>query len=347
MLAYLDSQLRHQSTSAATSAPTSATSDDDISSTYGSDFGGTVRTRPAAVIRPASVADLSAAVALALRSPPLTVAPRGNGHSVGGQCQADAGLVLDMRSLSAAAPFQALVPAGGGGAVYADVSGGALWSELLAWSVAAHRAAPASWTDYLDLTVGGTLSNAGVSGQAFRRGPQISAVSELEVVDGHGRRRVCSPDSDPDLFFSVLGGLGQFGIIARARIPLLPAPDMVKWMRVVYARFEEYSADAESLVTRAGSDAFDYIEGFAFVNSDDPVNGYGSVVLGPDSRFDSSRVPPGSGPVLYCLELALHYRKGENVDKVGGGTTVISADVRLDLLTRPSVSGRMIRIFVV
>ena len=42
---------------------------------------------------------------------------------------------------------------------------------------------------------------------------------------------------------------------------------------MAYDKFEEYSADAERLVNRTGSDAFDYVEGFAFVNSSDPVNG--------------------------------------------------------------------------
>ena len=90
----------------------------------------------------------------------------------------------------------------------------------------------------------------------------------------------------------------------------------VKWIRVVYGRFEDYKLDAESLVTQPETDAFDYIEGFAFVNSDDPVNGYGSVPLSPGSVFDARRVPSGSGPVLYCLEVALHYQQGDNVDKV-------------------------------
>ncbi|KAJ6851708.1 putative cytokinin dehydrogenase 11 [Iris pallida] len=303
MLAYLDTQLHHQSSTSPTSNPTSPTSDPS----FGSDFGGLIHTRPAAVIRPTSSADVSAAISLG-----LPVAPRGNGHSVHGQSQADAGVVLDMRSLSLTSPPRTIIL---DGLHYADVSAGTLWSELLAWALRAHRMAPPSWTDYLDLTVGGTLSNGGVSGQTFRYGPQISNVAEMEVVTGDGCRHVCGPENEADLFYSVLGGLGQFGVITRARIPLLPAPDMVKWIRVVYGRFEDYTSDAESLVRRTGSDAFDYVEGFVFVNSDDPVNGYGSVPLSSEVGFDASRVPTGSGPVLYCLEVVLHYREGEDVEK--------------------------------
>lgn len=88
---------------------------------------------------------------------------------------------------------------------------------------------------------------------------------------------------------------------------------------MVYAHFETYAGDAELLVSRGTTDLFDYVEGFAFVNSDDPVNGWDSVGLGPGHRVDPNRIPSGAGPVLYCLEVALHYRKHDSsktVDKV-------------------------------
>lgn len=64
-----------------------------------------------------------------------------------------------------------------------EVSGGELWINILHHTLK-HGLAPKSWTDYLHLTVGGTLSNAGISGQAFRHGPQIDNVFQLQVVTG-------------------------------------------------------------------------------------------------------------------------------------------------------------------
>lgn len=93
----------------------------------------------------------------------------------------------------------------------------------------------------------------------------------------------------------------------------------VRWIRVVYADFEAFSEDAELLVSRRITESFDYVEGFAFVNSDDPVNGWDSVGLVPGQRVDPNRIPSGAGPLLYCLEVALHYRKHDSsktVDKV-------------------------------
>lgn len=66
---------------------------------------------------------------------------------------------------------------------YADVGGEQLWIDVL-HETAAYGLAPLSWTDYLHLTVGGTLSNGGISGQSFLHGPQINNVLELDVITG-------------------------------------------------------------------------------------------------------------------------------------------------------------------
>lgn len=268
------------------------------------DFGGLTRVPPRVLVRPADSGDVAVAVRAAAATSTVTVAARGNGHSINGQAAANNGLVLDMQGISEQ-PFSVVVSSGA--EPYADVSGGALWEDVLKRCVSGFGLAPRSWTDYLALTVGGTLSNAGVSGQAFRYGPQLSNVAELEVVTGRGETVICSSSDNSDLFFAVLGGLGQFGIITRARIPLQKAPHMVRWIRLVYSEFDEFTRDAEFLVSQPQGDSFDYVEGFVFVNSNDPVNGWPSVPLDPDQVFDPDSLPPNSGSVLYCLEVILHF----------------------------------------
>ncbi len=66
---------------------------------------------------------------------------------------------------------------------YADVGAELLWIDVL-HATLEHGLTPVSWTDYLYLTVGGTLSQGGISGQAFRFGPQISNVYEMDVITG-------------------------------------------------------------------------------------------------------------------------------------------------------------------
>ncbi|KAL0297178.1 UNVERIFIED_CONTAM: Cytokinin dehydrogenase 7 [Sesamum radiatum] len=267
----------------------------------GTDFGAVQSSKPLAVIKPLTSDDVAKVIRVALLSQHLTVAARGNGHSVNGQAMAHRGLVVDMKTIEHKIDVNPT-------AAYADVSGGAMWADVLKRCVLGYGLAPRSWTDYLDLTVGGTLSNGGVSGQAFLYGPQTENVTELEVVTGNGDVLVCSNNQNSELFFSVLGGLGQFGIITRARVLLQPAPDMVRWIRVVYSEFSEFTRDAELLASRGEGNSFDYVEGFVFVNSDDPVNGWPSMPLNPDQPFDPTRMTPNAGPILYCLEVALHYK---------------------------------------
>lgn len=131
--------------------------------------------------------------------------------------------------------------------MFVDAGGEKTWYEVLRETLR-YGLTPRSWTDYLHLTVGGTLSNGGVSGQAFLHGPQISNVYELDVVTGQGELLTCSEALNPQLFFAVLGGLGQFGIITRARIAVERAPKRVRWMRLIYAEFEEFRKDQEMLI---------------------------------------------------------------------------------------------------
>lgn len=47
-------------------------------------------------------------------------------------------------------------------------------------------------------------------------------------LSGEGDFVTCSPNNNAELFYGVLGGLGQFGVISRARIALEPAPKRVR-----------------------------------------------------------------------------------------------------------------------
>ncbi|KAL6987203.1 Cytokinin dehydrogenase 1 [Sarracenia purpurea var. burkii] len=278
------------------------------------DFGNVHHNLPSAVLHPKSVSDISSTMKhifkMGIKSE-LTVAARGHGHSLQGQAQARQGLVINMESLRQEMHFHKEE------ILYVDVSAGELWINILYESLK-HGLAPKSWTDYLHLTVGGTLSNAGISGQAFRHGPQINNVYQLEVVTengmtetsfsaGRGELITCSEEQNADLFYGVLGGLGQFGIITRARISLEPAPRMVKWIRVLYSDFSIFTKDQEHLISSEGT--FDYIEGFVIINRTGLLNNWRSSFNPKDpiqaSQFNSD------GKTLFCLELAKYFNPDE------------------------------------
>ncbi|XP_022761423.1 cytokinin dehydrogenase 5-like isoform X3 [Durio zibethinus] len=243
----------------------------------------------------------------------FTLSARGHGHSINGQAQTTNGVVIQMsgskggRGLaSGRKPPQPRVWAR---ERYVDVWGGELWIDVL-MSTLEYGLAPKSWTDYLYLSVGGTLSNAGISGQAFNHGPQISNVYELDVVTGKGELLTCSEEQNSELFHAVLGGLGQFGIITRARISLEPAPQRVRWIRVLYSKFSDFTRDQEYLISlpaQPASQKFDYVEGFVIVDQG-LINNWRSSFFSPRNPVKISSLGADGG-VLYCLEITKNYHE--------------------------------------
>ncbi|KAJ4830982.1 Cytokinin dehydrogenase 1 [Turnera subulata] len=270
------------------------------------DFGNRYHFLPSAVLYPKSALDISATIKHIFdmgTSSQLTLAARGSGHSLQGQAQAHQGLVINMKSLQG--PETQVHT---GEMPYVDVSGGKLWIDLLHETLK-YELAPKSWTDYLHLSVGGTLSNAGISGQAFRHGPQIDNVYQLEVVTGKGDVVTCSKKQNTDLFYGVLGGLGQFGIITRARISLEPAPKMVKWIRVLYSDFSKFSNDQESLISSKNS--FDYIEGLVIINKTRILDNW-KAAFDPRHPLQASQFV-SDGRTLYCLEIAKYFNPEQSL----------------------------------
>ncbi|CAN0901286.1 Cytokinin dehydrogenase 3 [Linum grandiflorum] len=290
-------------------------SDKAAISSVGHDYGNIVHHYPAAVLHPSSVHDIVNLIKLSYNNWPTSfpVAARGRGHSVNGQAMVAAdgnGVVVDMMRMSSKINVSISVST-----AYADVGGEVLWRDVLDATLA-HGVAPRSWTDYLYLSVGGTLSNGGISGQSFCYGPQISNVLEMDVVTGTGNLVTCSPSNNTELFYAVLGGLGQFGIITRARIPLHPAPKRVHWVRLLYNDFNAFTTDQESLISIHGrkqqeedyqktSYGIDYLEGSLMLQQGDPNNWRSSFF----SRYDVPRVVSllSQHPIIYCLEFAISY----------------------------------------
>ncbi|PQQ03845.1 cytokinin dehydrogenase 5 [Prunus yedoensis var. nudiflora] len=244
--------------------------------TASKDFGLMSRAEPLAVLHPGSAQDVARLVRAAYSSAHgFTVSARGHGHSINGQAQTNNGVVIEMSGGGSSGRVMSRLRSGSGRVSEKDVLRSTLEYGL----------APKSWTDYLYLSVGGTLSNAGISGQAFNHGPQISSVDELDVVTGRGELLTCSEEKNSELFHAVLGGLGQFGIITRARIALEPAPQRVRWIRVLYSNFSAFTKDQEFLISLHGQPSthkFDYVEGFVIVD-EGLINNWRSSFFSPSN----------------------------------------------------------------
>ncbi|XP_050379811.1 cytokinin dehydrogenase 2-like [Argentina anserina] len=279
------------------------------------DWGRIVHQSAAAVLYPNSTNDIATLLQFANNgSTHFGIAARGNAHSARGQAMAKDGIVINMTTLNNMGSRVVVSKSTSLGS-YADVGGEQLWIDVLRATLE-HDLTPVSWTDYLYLTVGGTLSNAGISGQTFRYGPQITNVHELDVVTGKGDLITCSSDQTPELFYSALGGLGQVGIITRARIALQSAPKRAIWIRLFYNDFSAFSSDQETFISgngKQGNIGFDYVEGFVLMQQ-------GPVDLSFYPVADHPRITSllNQYGILYTIELAKYYddTAKKSIDKV-------------------------------
>jgi len=208
--------------------------DEESRRAIAADEGNIFHRVPSVVLRPGSVQDIVAMVRYANQYK-LRVAIRGNGHSRYGQTQAEAGLVIDSRSLNAVR-VRTLQSA--------DAQPGVVWSAV------ADATLPKGLTPRLFpgtclelLTVGGTLNAGGIGNMSPRYGALVDNVTDLDVVTGDGRLVTCSPEHESELFDMVLAGQGQCGVIVRAGLPLMPAPTHAVYHELTYTDLDAYLSD--------------------------------------------------------------------------------------------------------
>ncbi|WP_231640725.1 FAD-binding protein [Nocardiopsis sp. NRRL B-16309] len=247
------------------------------------DFGHAVSRYPRAVLRPGSVRDVERMVRYC-RARRIPVAARGQAHSTRGQAQVEEGLVIETATLDHLVVSDDR----------AEVGAGVRWSQVLSAALP-YGLTPPVLTDYLELSVGGTLAVGGVGGTTQHHGLQVDTVVELDVVTGEGRRRRCSPETRADLFHMVLGGLGQCAVIVGATVRLAPAPETVRQYHLYYDTVEALTAD-QRLVLADGR--FDYLEGQA---QSLPEGGSGWRFMLEGVAFHEGSAPPDDDALLAGL----------------------------------------------
>jgi FAD/FMN-containing dehydrogenase len=211
------------------------------------DFGHLVHRIPATVLRPTSAAEVAEAVRR-VNETGDRIAAQGRRHSVWGRSQVDGGVVLDMGDLRT-------VHSVDGDRVVVDA--GATWRDVLNATLP-RGLTPPVLTDYLDLSVGGTLAVGGVGGTTYRSGVQADTVTELDIVTGAGEEVTCSAADRPDLFDAVRAGLGQVGVVTRATVTLVRAPETVRRFLLLHPDLASMLRDARLL---AADGRFDAVQG--------------------------------------------------------------------------------------
>ncbi len=167
-------------------------------------WNGMTDKKPAAIVRVNSIEDIRSAINVARRHQSI-VAVRGGGHSLPGLSTCDGGVMIDLSNLDEVVidPVSAT----------ATVSGGTLLGGLDKEGIAHGLVVPAgvvSHTGAAGLTLGG-----GMGWLSRRFGLTIDHLLKVEIVTASGDIIEASANVEPELFWGLRGGGGNFGIATK------------------------------------------------------------------------------------------------------------------------------------
>jgi len=186
--------------------------------------------RPAAVVRARSRDDVVATVRFA-REHDALLAVRGGGHSLPGLSTCDDGIVLDLSPMrSIAVDPEGRRATVGGGALLGDLDrAGEPFGLVTPAGVIAHTG------------VGGLTLGGGMGRLSRRLGLTIDSLEGVEMVLADGRVVLVDAEREPDLFWAIRGGGGNFGVVTSFRFQM---HDLGEVVAAEYSYAPEAAADA-------------------------------------------------------------------------------------------------------
>jgi len=167
--------------------------------------------RPAVIVRPLSSTDVSAALRLA-REHALPVAVRSGGHDLAAKSVADGAVVVDLSEMKG----MAIDPIARLARLQPGVTSGAF-----GWPANAHGLALPTG-DAASVAVGGLTLGGGIGWLGRKHGLTIDSLRSATLVKAGGEIVTASPTENPDLFWAIRGGGGNFGIVTEYTFALSP-----------------------------------------------------------------------------------------------------------------------------
>jgi FAD/FMN-containing dehydrogenase len=196
--------------------------DEDGYDTARSIWNGMVDRSPGLIVRCHGAADVMHAVDFA-RERDLVIAVRGGGHNIAGNAVCEGGLMVDLSPMN----FVRVDPT----ARRAWVGPGATLGDLDRETQAFGLAVPTginSTTGVAGLTLGG-----GFGWITRKFGLTIDSLVSADIVTADGRLLRASADTNPDLFWAIRGGGGNFGIVTTFEFDLHPVgPEVISGLVV-------------------------------------------------------------------------------------------------------------------
>ncbi|SFC05242.1 FAD-binding protein [Pseudoalteromonas denitrificans] len=201
------------------------------------DFGHIHQYISQAILKPATYQDIIKMVKFA-NNYDLKIAVKGQGFSTNGETQTQAGVVIDMASLSEVFEIND---------AQVSAQAGARWIDVLEQTVPQNLGLPIV-TDFLELSIGGSIAVGGFGAQSYKHGCMADNIVQLKVITGDGCLVACSLHQNPLLFHSMKAGLGQFGIIVESSMKLETAPTQVRAYQLIYNDLESFLNDSKRLL---------------------------------------------------------------------------------------------------
>ena len=197
---------------------------------------------PAFIVQASGATDVALAVAFA-RENCLLLAVKGGGHSQFGVSTCEAGMMLDLNMLRGIRVDAA--------ARRAWVAGATLTGLIDHETGARGLAVPLGGESTVG--IGGLALGGGIGKLSRRFGLTLDAIRAVEIVSAEGKVRRLSERDNPDLFWAVRGGGGNFGVATAFEFELHPIPGQVfagsisfpfEQARQVLAAYGDYSSAA-------------------------------------------------------------------------------------------------------
>ena len=167
-------------------------------------WNGIADRRPAAIVKARNSNDIRVTIEIAAAHGAL-LAVRCGGHSLPGLSTCDGGIVLDLSAMNSVtidpATRTAVV---GGGALLGDLDrAGAVHGLVVPAGVVSHTGAAG-------LTLGG-----GMGWLSRRFGLTIDSLNSIDLITADGSEVHASINSEPEMFWGLRGGGGNFGVVTR------------------------------------------------------------------------------------------------------------------------------------
>ena len=189
-------------------------------------YGGTDK-HPGLIVRVADTADVVRVVTHA-REHGIELAVRSGGHSAVALCSTDGGIVLDlhdMRALDIDASRRT-----------ASVQAGLTSGEYT--NAAADLGLANSFGDTGSVGLGGLITGGGVGYMVRKYGLTIDDLLSAEVVTADGKVVRTDAETEPDLFWAIRGGGGNFGVVTRIQLRTHEVPSTVGGILILPATAE-------------------------------------------------------------------------------------------------------------